>query len=702
MRFCPLRRLGLTAVSIAVSIILATTSSSQSCGQDNPLRLTPPTDSSAKNLNDANARDANARDEGSEDAGSEDAVSEDAGSEDAGQRSERQLAERIASICGQHVGPWLQWLTLAAHRPDADPIALQESESVNRIIEIPESTLQAIETQEQADRRDEAQGVCGADEEKGSLEITNDSETDASSEGAADSMRIGESDSDPIAIEIAEPAAPSAIVSRESSGRNVRTPRQLKEMDDPESAPRNLSESMKSKIEEAKSKRNLKSSDEDMRDYLAQEEPTADSVRNSMNDQLQGVDADRAAKPEVQDALGDGITRAPPKSSSKPDRLRTDIPATTQQRLQRIQACLDHYLRNPETTTSRSPWAVMHALLPYGADYELIGTNGRVNAIGWMCHNGLCRTQRIFTPRGDSFVPNVGGGVQGHQGQFLAILAQCQVPLDYPIQIGSKKFTVEDLVRYEMATCKERSELTFKLIGLSYYVDADKQWRSNDGKVWNLEKLVREELAQPVIGSACGGTHRLMGLSFSLRQRELQGKPINGQFARAAQFINEYVRYTWQLQNPDGSFSTNWYQGRANEPNEERKVQTSGHMLEWLMFTVSDEELTSARVEKAVDFLLSKIHDRREHKWPIGPRGHATRALALYNLRIEALLEQRSGGLADSVAKVRVPLLDPAKTTFTTPPPAASVRPPQAAPPGRPANPPAKRSTSQPNRRVRG
>ena len=439
-----------------------------------------------------------------------------------------------------------------------------------------------------------------------------------------------------------------------------------------------------------------------MRDYLAQEEPTAESIRNSINDQMEGVDAHRAAKPDTRNAPEDGVNRIPPKSPSKSERSKSEVPAPMRQRLQRSHACLDHYLRNAETTTARSPWAVMHALLPYGADYELIGPNGRVNAIGWMCHNGLCRTQRIFTPRGESFVPNVGGGVQGHEGQFLAILAQCQVPLDYSIQIGSKKFTVEDLVRYEMATCKERTELTFKLIGLSYYVDADKQWRSNDGKIWSIEKLVREELAQPVVGAACGGTHRLMGLSFSLRQRELQGFPINGQFARSAKFINEYVRYTWQLQNPDGSFSTNWYQGRANDPDDERKVQTSGHMLEWLMFTVSDDELTSPRVEKAVDFLLSRIYDRREHKWPIGPRGHATRALALYNLRIEALLEQRSAGLADSIAQQRIAAPDARKTAVSTPSPATPAHPPQAAPSGRPVGQPASRSTSRPYRRVRG
>jgi hypothetical protein len=230
--------------------------------------------------------------------------------------------------------------------------------------------------------------------------------------------------------------------------------------------------------------------------------------------------------------------------------------------------------------------------------------------------------------------------VQGHQGQFLAILAQCQVPPDYPIQIGNQKFTVEDLVLYEMATCREKSELTFKLIGLSYYLDSDKQWRANDGRVWSIQKLIQEELAQPVVGSACGGTHRLMGYSFAIKQRVLQGQPLQGQYLRAAKFINEFIEYTWQLQNPDGSFSTNWFEGRGNEPNVERKVQTTGHMLEWLLFTVSDQDVRSKRVEKAIDFLISNIYDNRQLKWPIGPRGHATRALSLYDKRLSEILSE--------------------------------------------------------------
>ena len=400
---------------------------------------------------------------------------------------------------------------------------------------------------------------------------------------------------------------------------------------------------------QAGSKRPMNRDPDSQRD---QEEPQLDPRSGGSGREQQGIDALQASKPgthrreiPINDPSNEGIKVAPILQSKPLDPILA-------KRLQRTEACLTHYLDNPESTSVRSPWAVMHAVLAFGADYEMIHAQGRVNAIGWMCHNGTCRTQRMFTPNGKGFTPNVGGGVQGHEGQFLAILAQSNVPLNYPIQIGSSKFTVEDLVRYEMATCKEKSELTFKLIGLSYYLDSNKQWRANDGKQWSIQKLIQEEMAQPIIGSACGGIHRLMGFSFSVRQRQLQGEPINGQYARAAKFVRDYVEYTWQLQNPDGSFSTNWYEGRGNEPKDERKVQTSGHMLEWLMYTIADEEIKNPRVGKAIDFLLSKIYDQRNYKWPIGPRGHATRAVALYQARTKEILNSPSSNtLINSASK---------------------------------------------------
>lgn len=299
-----------------------------------------------------------------------------------------------------------------------------------------------------------------------------------------------------------------------------------------------------------------------------------------------------------------------------------------------INDCLSYFIANPENVVRRGPWALMHATLPFGVEAEVVAGGRKVNAIGWMCFNGVCAKQRMFQPTKTGFRTNLGPGVQGHEGQFLAILAQSQVSASYPLQIGRKRYTVNDLVRYEMATCRERSELTFKLIGLAHYLPSDATWRDNRRRPWNLEKMVQEELAQPVIGAACGGSHRLMGLTYAVMDRQREGLPITGHWKRAEVFLQDYMSYALRLQNPDGSFSTEWFEGRGMDRDVERAVQTTGHILEWLIYALPDENLRSPQIQSSVEFLIRSVGKKPSHDWPIGPRGHALRALALYNQRV--------------------------------------------------------------------
>jgi hypothetical protein len=328
------------------------------------------------------------------------------------------------------------------------------------------------------------------------------------------------------------------------------------------------------------------------------------------------VQDDYEIEPEADDSPADSFT---------PEQLA---------RRDRINRCLQYFIDHPETIVRRGPWALLHASLPFGVETEVVAGNRRVNALGWMCFNGICAKQRMFQPTRTGFRTNVGPGVQGHEGQFLAVLAQSKVQSDYPLRIGSRRYTLQDLVRYEMLTCRERSELTFKLIGLSYYLDQDQRWRDNRGHYWTLEKMLREELAQPINGAACGGTHRLMGMSFALVRRQFAGYPLTGSWKRAEEYLNDYVNYTMTLQNPDGSFSTEWFERRGRDPNVERKVNTTSHILEWLIFTLPDEQLTSTQITQSVDYLLQTIGRNPGRDWPIGPRSHALRALVLYNQRV--------------------------------------------------------------------
>lgn len=301
---------------------------------------------------------------------------------------------------------------------------------------------------------------------------------------------------------------------------------------------------------------------------------------------------------------------------------------------EKLRDVLAHYYQQPENVATRSPWGAMHAMIAYGVDTELIAQNRKVNAIGYLCYNGNCNGQTLFWVQNGRLQTKIGPGVQGHAGQFLAMLAQSRVRTDYPMKVDNVDFKVADLIVHEKLTCQPRTELTFKLIALVHYLKSDEKWKSFDGQDWDIPRLIKEELNQPIIGAACGGTHRLTGFSYAVHKREQRKEPMEGQWLRAQKFISDYHAYTFKLQNPDGSFSTSWFEGRGDEGPPSRRLETTGHITEWLAYSLSEEELHDPRMIKSVEYLTQLLLDGRNEKWSIGPLGHGLHALAIYDERV--------------------------------------------------------------------
>jgi len=280
---------------------------------------------------------------------------------------------------------------------------------------------------------------------------------------------------------------------------------------------------------------------------------------------------------------------------------------------------------------------VFHAVLGSGTDAQLLRypAGPAVNAVGYMCYNYPCRGERLFyLDDHQQMVVRKGPGLQGHYGQFLAVLAQTHVREDYPLLIGDKHFTVKDLIEHEQKDCAVGEELTFKLIGLAHYLSADATWTSQDGQEWTVARLLGEEIKQPINGAACGGTHRLMGLGYALHMRQEQGGAIDGEYERARNYLREYHHYTFSMQNQDGSFSTEWFRRKGQNPDVERRLKTTGHVVEWLTFTLPDNEVTKPAMQKSVYFLAWLMLNNENKAWENGPRGHAMRALRLYDERV--------------------------------------------------------------------
>ncbi len=327
------------------------------------------------------------------------------------------------------------------------------------------------------------------------------------------------------------------------------------------------------------------------------------------------------------------VTRLPP----------SGMPAPRTPRFERLKQWIDQtlttYQRRPLNTAENTPWEVMHGFIAFGIPTQVrVGgpAGDLVSAIGWSNMGGRCRGQTMLTTSGDRLMALKGYfGVQGHSAQYLAILAQCRVAASSPITVEGKKFTVADLIEEEKLACKPATELTFSLIALAHYLPTDATWTSRDGEQWSLPRLVEEEIVQTIRGAPCGGTHRLFGLAYGCQRRLKATGQLDGAYLRADRYVRDFQNFTLsRLQNRDGSFSTEWFKYPADrEDDVDRKVQTTGHILEWLVASLDQERLYDPRVVSAAEFLCRSLSREPSREWKIGPLGHALHALNIYQER---------------------------------------------------------------------
>ncbi len=340
--------------------------------------------------------------------------------------------------------------------------------------------------------------------------------------------------------------------------------------------------------------------------------------------------ADRVANPTDPKSFEETDDSATPAQRALPPLTKNQILLRS-----KVRQVLKHYYNRPLSAADRSPWEVMHGMLSFEVHSRVLQGGPKsqpITAVGWLCFNQPCenRTLMYLNEDGDLRV-KVGPALQGHHGQLLALLAQARVRSDYPMKVEGKDFTVADLIEVEKLTCYPKTELTFKLIGLQRYLDIEETWVNDQGMQWDFPKLIAEEMAQPVRTAACGGTHRLAGLALAVKKRKAAGLPIDGQYAAAQKFVAHYQNYAYRLQNSDGSFSTQWFNGSAADPDIDRRLKTTGHQLELLIYAGSEEQLHYYRTVRAVNYLANIMYANRTRDWEAGPLGHAIHALVLYD-----------------------------------------------------------------------
>lgn len=383
-----------------------------------------------------------------------------------------------------------------------------------------------------------------------------------------------------------------------------------------------------------------------------------DQPQKTLPDDEEAVAGDGGKMPLDEEA--EGAAEAAPTTTvdDKPAPSGDNLTPELRDLRDKVRKTLGSYYRRKLNTRDHTPWEVFHQIIAYGTETQVRkgGPKGPpVDAVRWLCDNRTSHGQKLMYLDRGQLALGRAKGIQGHYGQFLAILAQHDIPRDYAIEFDGRRFTVEDLIATEQRTCRAGEELTFKLIAFMHYLEPGAEWKNDRGETWTVERILRDEIDSPIRGAACGGTHRLMGLSYAVRRREELEQPMDGQYGRAQQYLLDYHRYAFSLQNDDGSFSTEWFTGRGNRDNRDRKLQTSGHITEWLAYSLPEEHLRDPRMVRAIDFLATLLNGDRQAEWAIGPMGHSLHALALYDERVFIAAEEAPAEIA---AVPQAPKLD--------------------------------------------
>jgi hypothetical protein len=326
-------------------------------------------------------------------------------------------------------------------------------------------------------------------------------------------------------------------------------------------------------------------------------------------------------------------------TSSQQHDLNPQSPAVNKPLLAKVQRVLDDYYARPLNTRDDPPWSVLHWGIAYGIDAQVAigGPEGRqVTAIGWLCSNYRTGGKQLIRCSDEGFSLPVASGVQGHDAQFLSMLAQASVPESYLLRVGEEERTLATLIDHEMQTCERGAEQTFKLIGIAHYRGTQAQWKNEQGEPWSVERLLREELQAPVSSreATCGGSHRIFAMNYATEIRRRETPALTGVWLEAAKRNKYYQNRAFALQNPNGSFSTAWFDRSESRDDAERRLITSGHIVEWLAFSLSDDQLRDRRFERGVQYVTQLLEQSRGTKLHRGGMGHALHGLAIYEQRV--------------------------------------------------------------------
>jgi hypothetical protein len=323
----------------------------------------------------------------------------------------------------------------------------------------------------------------------------------------------------------------------------------------------------------------------------------------------------------------------------QPNVAQNPLPSDDQLRDRLDRAIEFTYADRHLNSKDQAAWQIVHGALAYGRDFQIYHDGKLVSAIDYLVDGGQLRGWTLRKgDHGLEAVLEAGSKTgQGHEDQWLGYLSQCGLPIDQPIKVGNASYTVRDLISQAQWDIYDGMEATWTLMAFGTYLPLNAEWTAKDGSKWNIERVVRMETNQNLADSACGGTHRLYALARA-RNRYLEegGKLTDdpeGTWERADKKIKDAITAAREFQQPDGSFSTNYFARAAASAEIDARISTSGHVLEFLMVALDDDQIRQPWVTRAVLHLVGCLEKTQKFDLECGALYHAVHGLRLYRQR---------------------------------------------------------------------
>jgi hypothetical protein len=290
-------------------------------------------------------------------------------------------------------------------------------------------------------------------------------------------------------------------------------------------------------------------------------------------------------------------------------------------------------------TKDHAAWQVVHGALCYGRDFQVYHEGKLVGALDYLLGGGALRGWNLRKgDHGLEAVLEAGSKTgQGHEDQWLGYLSQVGLSPDETIVVAGQNFKVRDLITQAQWDIYDGMEATWTLMAFTTYLPLDAKWTAKDGSTWTIDRIVDMEAGQNLDDSACGGTHRMYALAVAQnRHREAGGEKNEnpqGAWQKAQQKIDDAVGAVRKFQQPDGSFSTNYFARPATSPDIAVRIGTTGHALEFLTVALADDDLKQPWVTRAVIHLLDCLERTQKFDLECGALYHAAHGLDLYRTR---------------------------------------------------------------------